>query len=110
VSEYQFYEFRSIDRPLTTKEQQVIGGWSSRTYPTSTGATFTYSYSDFPQNPKQVVAKYFDAMFYIANWGSKQLMLRFPKEVLCSSSERSSQNHWRDISKSRQTHTTTQRG
>ncbi len=84
MSEYQFYEFRSIDRPLTTAEQQTIGQWSSRTYPTSTGATFTYSYGDFPQNPKQVVAKYFDAMFYIANWGSKQLILRFPKEVLDS--------------------------
>lgn len=63
-------------------EQRDIGRWSSRTYPTSTGATFVYSYGDFPKDPEQVVGKYFDAMFYIANWGSKTLMLKFPKELL----------------------------
>ena len=44
MSEYQFYEFRSVDRPLTTKEQQEIDKWSSRTSPSSTGATFIYNY------------------------------------------------------------------
>lgn len=82
MSEYQFYEFRSIDRPLTTEEQQAIGQWSSRTYPTATGATFIYSHGDFPKDPKQVVGQYFDAMFYIASWGTTQLMFRFPKALL----------------------------
>jgi len=82
MSEYQFYEFQSVDRPLTTKEQQEIDKWSSRTSPSSTGATFIYNYSDFSKDPKQVVRKYFDAMFYIANWGTKQLMFRFPKELI----------------------------
>ena len=66
MSEYQFYEFRSIDRPLTTQEQREIGRWSSRTHPTSTGATFVYNYGDFPKDPEQVVGRYFDAMFHIA--------------------------------------------
>ena len=82
MSEYQFYEFRSIDRPLTAKEQQEIGRWSSRTYPTATGATFIYNYGDFSRDPKQVVGQYFDAMFYIANWGTTWLMFRFPQELL----------------------------
>ena len=82
MSEYQFYEFRSIDRPLSTREQQEIEGWSSRTSPTSTGATFIYNYGDFPKDPKEVVGKYFDAMFHIANWGTKWLLFRFPKELL----------------------------
>ncbi len=82
MSEYQFYEFRSIDRPLTAQEQQEIGRWSSRTSPTATGATFIYNYGDFPKNPKQVVGHYFDAMFYIANWGATWLMFRFPKNLL----------------------------
>ena len=82
MSEYQFYEFLSIDRPLTTKDQQEIQGWSSRTSPTPTGATFIYNYGDFPKSPKQVVGKYFDAMFHIANWGTKWLLLKFPKELL----------------------------
>jgi len=82
MSEYQFYEFRSIDRPLTAEEQQKIGRWSSRAHVTSTGATFVYNYGDFRKDPKQVVAEYFDAMFYIANWGTTTLMLKFPKELL----------------------------
>lgn len=68
MSEYQYYEFRCIDRPLTAEEQKEIGGWSSRTHPTSTGAIFIYNYRDFPKDEKRVVEQYFDAMFYIANW------------------------------------------
>ena len=82
MSEYQFYEFRCIDRWLTEKEQQEIGRWSSRTNPTATGASFEYHYSDFPKNPREVVGQYFDAMFHIANWGTVWLMFKFPKELL----------------------------
>ncbi|MCC3444701.1 MAG: hypothetical protein JGK01_24025, partial [Microcoleus sp. PH2017_03_ELD_O_A] len=35
-----------------------------------------------PGNEKQLLIKYFDAMFYIANWGSLQLMFRFPKGLI----------------------------
>jgi hypothetical protein len=68
MSGYQFYEFKSIDKPLTTKEKEIISGWSSRTSATNTGAIFTYHYSDFPMDELKVVEEYFDAMFYIANW------------------------------------------
>lgn len=84
MSEYQFYEFRSIDRPLTTEEQQEIGRWSSRARVTSTGATFVYYHGDFRNDPKRIVGEYFDAMFHVANWGTKTLMLKFPKELLDS--------------------------
>jgi hypothetical protein len=82
MSEYQYYEFRCIDKPLTAKEQKEIGRWSSRTHPTSTGAIFIYNYGDFPKDEKRVVEQYFDAMFYIANWGTKRLIFKFPKELM----------------------------
>ena len=82
MSEYQYYEFRCIDRPLTAEEQKEIGGWSSRTHPTSTMAIFIYNYGDFPKDEKRVVEQYFDAMFYIANWGTKRLIFKFPKELM----------------------------
>ena len=82
MSEYQYYEFRCIDRPLTAEEQKEIGSWSSRTHPTSTGAIFIYNYRDFPKDEKRVVEQYFDAMFYIANWGTKRLIFKFPKELM----------------------------
>jgi hypothetical protein len=82
MSEYQYYEFQAIDKPLTKAEQQEISLLSSRVQLSSTRAIFTYSYGDFPGNPEQVLVKYFDAMFYIANWGTIQLMFRFPKGLI----------------------------
>ncbi len=82
MSEYQYYEFQALDRPLTREEKAAIGRLSSRVQPTATRATFTYNYSDFPGDPKQVLADYFDIMYYMANWGTQQLMFRFPEELV----------------------------
>ena len=79
MSEYQYYEFRAIDRPLTAEEQQTIGKLSSRVDLSPTHASFVYNYSDLPASAEDLLTHYFDAMFYIANWGSCQLMFRFPK-------------------------------
>jgi len=81
MSEYQYYEFRAIDRPLTQKEQDEIGKLSSRVQPTPQQATFVYNYGDFPGAPEKVLTQYFDMMLYIANWGTWQLMFRFPKAI-----------------------------
>ena len=82
MSEYQYYEFQAVDRRLTAEEMAEVGRLSSRTDPTPTRAVFTYSYGDFRGNPEDVLAKYYDAMLYLANWGSKQLMFRFPQSAL----------------------------
>ncbi|AFZ11673.1 hypothetical protein Cri9333_0751 [Crinalium epipsammum PCC 9333] len=82
MSEYQYYEFQTIDRPLNNQEQELVSQISSRGQVSATRAVFTYSYGDFRGNHQEVLVKYFDAMFYIANWGTKQLMLRFPQSVL----------------------------
>ena len=82
MSEYQFYEFKSIDKALTKEEQNIISSWSSRTRVTSSGAIFTYNYGDFHQDEEKVVEQYFDAMFYISNWGSKRIIFKFPKELI----------------------------
>lgn len=82
MSEFQLYQFKAVDRPLTTEEQREVGSWSSRTQPTSTSATFSYAYGDFPKDEEKVVEGYFDIMLYLANWGTKRLMMRFPKELV----------------------------
>ncbi len=82
MSEFQYYEFCSIDKPLSDKDRKEIGNWSSRTIPSSRKAVFTYSYGDFPKDEGSVLLKYFDAFFYIANWGTKKLMFKFPKELV----------------------------
>jgi hypothetical protein len=82
MSEYQYYEFRAIERPLTTEEQNAVARLSSRVDPHPTRAVFVYNYSDFPGSPEDVLANYYDALFYITNWGSVQLAFRFPKALI----------------------------
>ncbi len=82
MSEYQYYEFQAIDRPLTPEEQAAVSRLSSRVDPHPWRAVFTYSYSDFPGNPEKILAQYYDAMLYLANWGSHRLMFRFPESAI----------------------------
>ncbi len=78
MSEYQYYEFQAIDRPLTPEEQEAVASLSSRVDPHPRRAVFVYNYGDFRGNPEEVLAQYYDALFYFANWGSRHLLFRFP--------------------------------
>jgi hypothetical protein len=82
MSEYQYYEFQAIDRPLTQEERAALCQLSGCVKPTATSASFTYSYGNFRGDPKQVLARYFDIMYYITNWGTQQLMFRFPTSLI----------------------------
>jgi hypothetical protein len=82
MSEYQYYEFQTIDRALTEQEQAEIHKLSSRVALTPTQAVFTYQFGDFRGKPEKVLAQYFDAMLYLANWGTRQLVFRFPKSLI----------------------------
>lgn len=82
MSEFQYYEFQTIDRPLTDEEQADIRTLSSRVALTPNQAIFTYSFGDFRGDYEQVLTQYFDAMLYLANWGTKQLMFRIPKSLI----------------------------
>jgi len=82
MSEYQYYEFQAVDRPLTGEEQRAVSRLSSRVEPHPRRAIFVYNWGDFSANPREVLVKYYDAMFYVANWGTTRLMFRFPKELI----------------------------
>ena len=82
MSEYQYYEWQTIDRALTAAEQAAVSGLSSHIDATSTRAWVEYHWSGFKHDPKQVLARYFDAFLYYANWGCQRLAFRFPKGVL----------------------------
>jgi hypothetical protein len=82
MSEYQYYEWQTIDRPLTAAEQRQVNALSSHMDTvTSTQAVVTYSYGDFKHNPAQVLLKYFDAFLYDSNFGSRSLIFRLPKDL-----------------------------
>jgi hypothetical protein len=75
MSEYQYYEWQTIDRPLSPSENEAVSGLSSHMDTvTSTQAIVTYSWGDFKQNTSKVLLQYFDAHFYMANWGTHRLL------------------------------------
>ncbi|MEW6745108.1 MAG: hypothetical protein AB1486_20325 [Planctomycetota bacterium] len=82
MSEYQYYEFQAIDRPLTAQEQAALRNYSSRATITSSRFQVDYSWGEFRGNAPEWMEKYFDAFLYLANWGTHELMLRLPRSVL----------------------------
>jgi hypothetical protein len=82
MSEYQYYEFQAIDRPLTERQIRELRRYSTRASITSTRFVNHYEWGDFKGDPSDWMAKYFDAFLYVANWGTRELMLRFPRGVL----------------------------
>jgi hypothetical protein len=82
MSEYQYYEWQTIDRALTPAEQAEVGYLSSHIDVTATRAWVEYHWSGFKHDPIQVLAQHFDAFLYYANWGSQRLAFRFPKGLL----------------------------
>jgi hypothetical protein len=78
MSEYQYYEFQAIDRPLDAAEQKALRQITSRADITATSLTNEYHFGDFRGDPAKLMEQYFDAHLYYANWGSNTLMLRLP--------------------------------
>jgi hypothetical protein len=82
MSEYQRYEFMTIDRPLTRAQLDAVNALSSHIEASSTHALIEYHWGDFKHNPIDVLYKFFDGFLYWANWGSPELALRFPHGTL----------------------------
>jgi hypothetical protein len=82
MSEYQYYEFRAIDRPLTRDEMQELRALSTRAKITPTSFVNFYHYGDFRGNPDALMAKYFDAALYYSNWGTRWVILRLPRRLM----------------------------
>jgi hypothetical protein len=82
MSEYQYYEFQAIDRPLGTTEQAALRAISTRARITSTGFTNTYEWGDLKADPIQLLERYFDVFLYLANWNSRRIALRLPRRLI----------------------------
>ena len=78
MTEYQYYEFRVLDRRLTPDQQRRLRSLSSRAEISATRFTNEYSYGDFRGDPGRLLEEYFDAYLYAANWGTRELAFRLP--------------------------------
>jgi hypothetical protein len=85
MSEYQYYEFQAIDRPLGEAAREALRALSSRARITATSFTNHYEWGDFKGDPKKLMDRYFDLHLYLANWGARRLMIRVPKRLVDAS-------------------------
>lgn len=82
MSEYQYYEFLAVDRPLSETQRAQLRALSTRAEITATRFTNEYQWGDFRGDPRKMMEQYFDAHLYFANWGTRRLMLRVPRAAL----------------------------
>ena len=82
MSEYQYYEFQALDRPLTQEQISRLRAYSSRARITPSSFVNEYNWGDFKGDERQWMEQYFDVFLYFANWGSRRFMLRLPTKLL----------------------------
>jgi hypothetical protein len=82
MSEYQYYEFQAIDRPLDGADQEALRGLSTRARITATSFTNSYEWGAFKGDPAKLMENFFDLHLYLTNWGSRRLMIRWPAHLV----------------------------
>lgn len=82
MSEYQYYEFLAIDRPLNADQLAHVRALSTRARVSPTGFVNEYQWGDFRGDPRTLMERYYDAHLYFANWGTHILMVRLPEALL----------------------------
>jgi hypothetical protein len=105
MSEYQYYEFLAIDRPLSSSEMDHLRAISTRARITPVSFVNEYHWGHFKGNSIEFMRRFFDAHVYLANWGEALFMVRLPLEAIdeqtitafCSTSHLTAEklsHHW----------------
>jgi len=80
MSEYQLYEFLALESAAQRRGSGVCAH-AVEPRPADTDAGDVHLLlQQFPGDPLKLLAKHYDVMLYLANWGSKQLAFRFSKD------------------------------
>lgn len=79
MSEYQYYEFQAIDRPLDSAARTALRRISSRARISSASFTVHYDWSDLNANPRRLMERWFDLHLHVGYGSSRRLMIRLPK-------------------------------
>ena len=82
MSEYQYYEFQAVDRPLDEADREELRALSSRAKITATSFANEYNFGDFRGDPAKLMERWFDLYLYFARWGSRRLMIRWPARLI----------------------------
>ncbi len=81
MSEYQYYEFLAMDRPLTADELDELRALSTRATITSVSFTNEYNWGYFKGDPHKLMERYFDAHVYVAKWKSGSMPCRGMRSI-----------------------------
>jgi hypothetical protein len=81
MSEYQYYGFLAIDRPLDDRQQAEVRSLSTRARITATSFVNEYHWGNFRGDPSRMMERYYDAHLYLTNWGTHRIMLRLPRRL-----------------------------
>lgn len=82
MSEYQYYEFRALDRLLTDRDMRELRAISTRAAISRTSFSNHYEYGDLKPNPRDLLLNYFDASLYFAHWLYAEVAFKYPKGVV----------------------------
>ena len=82
MSEYQYYEFQAVDRPLTPAQRRELRALSTRARITATSFVNHYEWGDFGGDPARLMEDVFDLHLYLANWGTRLFSIRLPRGLV----------------------------
>lgn len=82
MSEYQYYHFQALDRPLNKQRMQELRDISTRADITPTSFINVYNWGDLKADPHDLMRQYFEAHVYVANWGFHRFMLKIPRDLI----------------------------
>lgn len=81
MSEYQYFEFAAIGRPLTDGEMAALRAVSTRAVITPSGFVNHYEWGGLKADPLDWMRRYFDAFVYLADWAHCRFALRLPRDM-----------------------------
>ncbi|WP_228566443.1 hypothetical protein [Nocardia sp. SYP-A9097] len=65
MSEYQYYEFVAVDRPLDDRQLAQVRELSTRARITATRFVNEYHWGNFRGDPARMIERYYDAHLYV---------------------------------------------
>lgn len=78
MSEFQFVEFRAIDRPLSDHQLEFMGRQSSRAEFSRWEFKVEYHYSSFRGNVDEMLRNGYDVFLTYCNDGYREIRMRLP--------------------------------
>ncbi len=82
MSEYQYYEFYSLNKPLSKACKSEMQAISSAAKFGTHNVQYTYNSGNFSGDAEELLAEYFDVLLYVSKFGDFQLTLRYNLEDL----------------------------